>query len=177
MTVAIKELIFLGTGTSGCIPNIPCITSKRECKVCWSTLSPSGKKNRRRNTSLLVRYIDATGQLRNVVIDCGKTFYESAIDCFIKYDVQSIDAVILTHGHSDATLGLDDLRQWTMSLHTTIPVYLNSETYDCVSRAFPYLIDTSKATGGGAVPKLKFHKLIDHKRPINIHGLEFIPLK
>ena len=72
---------------------------------------------------------------------------ESAVECFVKYDVPTIDAVVLTHGHADANLGLDDLRQWTMSLGIQIPIYLNTETFRCVSGAFPYLIDTRKATG------------------------------
>ncbi|KAJ1916270.1 hypothetical protein H4219_003890 [Mycoemilia scoparia] len=177
VTPKVRDIIFLGTGTSGCIPNIPCITSRRDCKVCWSTLKPEGQKNRRRNTSLLVRFEDSSGRIRNVIIDCGKTFYESAVECFIKYDVPTIDAVLLTHGHADAILGLDDLRQWTMSLGIKIPIFLNSETYECVARAFPYLIDIKKATGGGEVPALSFHELKDPSVPINIHGLEFLPLK
>ena len=27
-------------------------------------------------------------------------------------DIDSVDAVILTHAHADACLGLDDLREW-----------------------------------------------------------------
>ncbi|KAJ2864444.1 hypothetical protein GGH94_002896 [Coemansia aciculifera] len=112
----VREVIFLGSGTSACIPVVPCITSNYEkCKACKISLTPEGSKNRRRNTSLLVRIDHADGRERNIVIDCGKTFLESATEVFVKHDVKSIDAVLLTHGHADAMFGLDDLRQWTSS--------------------------------------------------------------
>lgn len=52
------ELIFLGTGTSGSVPTLDCLTappSKQPCRTCLSTLTPEGKKNIRRNTSAVVR--------------------------------------------------------------------------------------------------------------------------
>ncbi|KAI8966901.1 hypothetical protein BDF20DRAFT_918110 [Mycotypha africana] len=53
----VEEIIFVGTGTSSSVPVISCLTSpKRDCKVCLSTLTPEGRKNIRKNTSLLVRF-------------------------------------------------------------------------------------------------------------------------
>jgi hypothetical protein len=54
---------------------------------------------------------------------------------------------------------MDDLRQWTLrgAVQDSIPIYLNSETMDVIERAFPYMVDQTKATGGGAVPSLEFH--------------------
>jgi len=53
------ELVFLGTGTSSSTPHIDCltadITSRPPCNACFSTLTPAGKKNIRRNTSAAVR--------------------------------------------------------------------------------------------------------------------------
>jgi phosphoribosyl 1,2-cyclic phosphodiesterase len=49
------ELVFLGTGTSGRVPDIACLTRKL-CKTCTFALTPEGRKNRRRNTSLLARW-------------------------------------------------------------------------------------------------------------------------
>ncbi|KAJ1957396.1 hypothetical protein EC988_000856 [Linderina pennispora] len=175
-TTRVREIIFLGTGTSGCIPNIPCITSDNpDCTVCKYSLTAQGAKNRRRNTSLLIRIDHADGRERNVVIDCGKTFFESAVEVFVKHNVKTIDAVLLTHGHADAILGLDDLRQWTLSLGASIPVFLSKETLETVGNAFPYLVDTSKATGGGEVPKLNF-QVIDPTVPLEVAGVEFQPL-
>ncbi|KAH6564327.1 hypothetical protein BASA62_007975 [Batrachochytrium salamandrivorans] len=156
----VREFIFLGTGTSGSVPNIHCLAKlpAPTCKVCISSIRfdappmqeplsaplmqlPHFSKNRRRNTSGMVRFMHSDGRMRNVVIDCGKTFYDSALSWFVEYRLRHIDAVILTHGHADAMMGLDDLRQWTIG---------NEEP-------FPYLVDKTKATGGGDVPTVQFH--------------------
>ena len=47
---------------------------------------------------------------RTILIDCGKTFREQAIEFFPKKGLRKIDALILTHHHADAIDGLDDLR-------------------------------------------------------------------
>ncbi|KAJ1551460.1 hypothetical protein HK096_010686 [Nowakowskiella sp. JEL0078] len=86
-----------------------------------------------------------------------------ALQWFTAYRIRTIDAVILTHGHADAMMGLDDLRQWTLGgpnvtkAQEFIPIYLDSSTMEVVQRVYPYAVDTAFATGGGAVPSLKFH--------------------
>ncbi|KAI8830705.1 beta-lactamase-like protein [Chytridium lagenaria] len=99
------------------------------CEVCLSAVGwhpspiqsndirdqiPRWNKNRRRNTSGILRYMHSDGRMRNILVDCGKTFMESALQWFVTYRLRNIDAVILTHGHADAMMGLDDLRQWTL---------------------------------------------------------------
>ena len=122
------DLIFLGTGTSGSVPNISCLTAPPEqepCRTCLSTLAPEGKKNIRRNTSAIVRVGGADGKkvyvtnfslriysirgliiahfycLRTILIDAGKNFQAAALEWFPKYGLRRIDAVLLTHGHAD----------------------------------------------------------------------------
>ena len=147
----------MGSGTSGCVPNISClIETPIQCTVCPSSLLPQSK-NFRRNTSAVITTEHKDGRRRNFVLDCGKTFYESALAQFVKHKLQLIDAVILTHGHADAILGLDDLRQWTLvgkrspALQNTVHIYLDVPTMEVVGRCFPYMVDTSKATGSGVV--------------------------
>jgi len=120
------DLIFLGTGTSGSVPNISCLTAPPEedpCRTCLSTLTPEGKKNIRRNTSAIVRVDGADGKkvyvanfgshrfrrgliivylhLRTILIDAGKNLQAAALEWFPKYGLRRIDAVLLTHGHAD----------------------------------------------------------------------------
>jgi hypothetical protein len=53
----VVDIVFLGTGTSSCIPTVNCLTNTdQECKVCPSSQTPEGIKNSRKNTSLVVRY-------------------------------------------------------------------------------------------------------------------------
>ncbi|KAJ2001813.1 hypothetical protein H4R26_003925 [Coemansia thaxteri] len=173
----VREIIFLGTGTAACIPIIPCVTSDNpQCKACKPALTVEGAKNRRLNTSLLVRIDHADGRERNIVIDCGKTFLESALNVFVKHNVKIIDAVLLTHGHADAMFGLDDLRQWSATLNTAIPIYCDKTTLGVVAQTFPYLVDTKCATGGGEVTSLKFHVIDDLTVPFVCEDIEFQPL-
>ena len=121
------DLIFLGTGTSGSVPNVSCLTAPLDvepCQTCLSTLSPEGKKNIRRNTSAIVRadgvggkkvYVAGFGSwiafiwrliicwphLRTILIDTGKNFQAAAVEWFPKYGLRHLDAVLLTHGHAD----------------------------------------------------------------------------
>ena len=53
----IVDVIFVGTGTSGAVPNVSCLTDpKQKCKVCTSAMTPAGQKNMKKNTSMIVRY-------------------------------------------------------------------------------------------------------------------------
>lgn len=168
-----SEIVFLGTGTSEGVPRVSCLTRvPRTCKVCPDALRP-GSHNRRRNTSLLIRYRSPDGSPKNVVIDVGKFFYQSAIEWFPELAVPSLDAVILTHQHADAVGGLDDLRDWTNNVQAAIPLYLRRSEMDHVAKAFYWLVDTSLASPGG-VSRLDFH-VID-ERPFEVFGLTVTPL-
>ncbi|KAL6043784.1 Metallo-hydrolase/oxidoreductase superfamily protein isoform 3 [Balamuthia mandrillaris] len=166
----------MGTGSSGMVPRPSCLlVEPRTCRVCDDAHENPDSKNRRLNTSLLFRFrsllpeaaeeeegggSDGTtakrGKVYNVLIDCGKSFREASLRWMIKYKVKSLDAVLLTHDHADATLGLDDLREWTR--HTSnLPIYLVERDLDALSRVFPYLVDSRKATGSGYVASLTFN--------------------
>lgn len=45
-----------------------------------------------------------------MLIDCGKTFREVILNLFPKHGLKEVGALLLTHGHADAILGMDDLR-------------------------------------------------------------------
>ena len=76
-----------------------------------------GSKNRRFCTSLVAIGSEPgrPDTSSTILIDCGKSFYESALRYFPSNGLSKIDAVLLTHPHADAVLGLDDLRSWTMN--------------------------------------------------------------
>ncbi|OAY67836.1 putative hydrolase [Ananas comosus] len=130
-----SEIIFLGTGTSEGIPRVSCLTNQsktcpilsngsyRPSQVC-SKATEAGNRNRRRNTSILLRYTSSAGRF-NILVDAGKFFYHSALQWFPTYGLRQIDAVLITHSHADAIGGLDDLRDWTNNVQPYIPIYVS----------------------------------------------------
>ncbi|PWN44742.1 hypothetical protein IE81DRAFT_286629, partial [Ceraceosorus guamensis] len=168
----IRKVVFLGTGTSGQIPAAPCVLPKaqgrKRCEACADAIRP-GSKNRRGCCSAMVIGAGLDGVEHVILIDCGPTFYESALNAFRQHKQRRITALLLTHAHADAMLGLDSLRAWTMrgAIQQQIDVYCTQEAFEGVQNTFPYLVDESKATGDGSVGALKFH-LIDPARPFEI---------
>lgn len=102
------EVVVLGCGPSSSVPSIRCLLTNPSCHVCHEAHANPQSRNRRLNPSVLVRNL-ATGE--NLLVDCGKTFRESALRVFPQIGITSVHGVLLTHGHADACLGLDDLRE------------------------------------------------------------------
>jgi phosphoribosyl 1,2-cyclic phosphodiesterase len=89
------------------------------------------------------------------------------IDVINVHKITSLDAVVITHGHSDAFLGLDDLREFTEK--DTVPVFIRKSDVPIISNCFPYLFDTRKATGSGYVSKINFVEF-DENEPFDVLG-------
>lgn len=154
-------------GPSSRMPLINC-----QCAVCLRAAA-TNDRNRRGNTALLVRADQADGTMRTILIDCGKSFYEQAHRWLAPRSIRHIDAVLLTHEHADAILGLDDLRD--MRAEGPIPIYVTPSAMPHVRNVFPYLVDPSKATGSGIVSNLEF-RVFDPAQCLRVHGIAFVPL-
>ncbi|KAJ4951309.1 hypothetical protein NE237_028141 [Protea cynaroides] len=168
-----SEIIFLGTGTSEGIPRVSCLTDPAEkCAVCFKA-TEFGNKNRRLNTSILIRYSTSSGR-RNILVDAGKFFYHSALRWFPTYGIRTIDAVIITHSHADAIGGLDDLRDWTNNVQPCIPIFVAERDFEVMKKTHYYLVDTSVIIPGAAVSELQFN--IIHEEPFLVNDLQVTPL-
>ncbi|KAL3671479.1 hypothetical protein V7S43_003401 [Phytophthora oleae] len=158
------EVVVLGCGPSSSVPSMRCVLSK-ECAVCHEAHANPDSKNRRLNPSLLVRNLKTD---KNVLIDCGKTFRESALRIFPKIGVSAVHSLVLTHDHADAILGMDDLREVQATVETVDPVtkelykippeamkvHCSEPTSHGVIAKFPYLIDNEPLPPAGeGVPK------------------------
>lgn len=141
--------------------NVPCAS----CRAAVDRSVPEGWKNRRGNPSLVL----SRGG-KNLLVDVGKTFREQSCRLFPQWGIKRIDAVILTHGHADAYNGLDDLREWCGRQGGSIPIYLSKTTFETVEQSFPYLVDKTKASGGGDLPSLKF-VIIEEECEFEVEGI------
>lgn len=141
--------------------------------VCAEAIADPASRNRRNNPSALLTFsAHPDGRPRNVLIDVGKTFRDAVQRCLPALGVARLDAVLLTHGHADAMMGLDDLRD--VAPGHTLPVYLSRGCFDVVARAFPYLV-TRPATKGLFVASLDF-RIIEPWVPFEVEGLVVVPV-
>lgn len=185
---------------------------KNRChtSILASRGDPRLNKNYRNNPSLLIShsnnddiYDSVDGKntshvdedIRNVIIDVGKTFRETALRWMPLHGIHSIDGVVITHEHADAMLGLDDLRgfQMTKQIATNygtvstaidpLQIYLSEKCFNRVKEQFGYLVPKDK----GDTDEDKNEKVIRHIaslqfntvfyfEPFVVAGLKMIPL-
>ena len=132
----------LGSGASSSTPWLQCLISGANCcAVCDDCRrNPSTSKNIRNNVSALLSVPSLTpgAEPLHVMLDAGKTMRQSVMKWFPAFGVQALAAVVLTHPHADAFLGLDDLRD--LSPRRVLPVYLSKRCFEVVKRVFSYLV-------------------------------------
>tara|TARA_B100000945_G_scaffold288061_1_gene260098 strand:+ start:389 stop:1252 length:864 start_codon:yes stop_codon:yes gene_type:complete len=167
------NLIFLGTGSSDGIPRVSCLTNtEKKCKVCESAVDPDSK-NRRRNTSIAIQ-TDENYNSKNIIIDAGKTFWDSAIKFFPKYNIRNIDEIIITHAHADAVGGFDYFRDWSNFVQETVSVNLRENDFEAIKNIYFYLFENGKVKTRGPIPKTTFN-IIDDK-PFKFDEFEITPI-
>ncbi len=131
------EIIFLGTGTSQGVPMIAC-----DCPVCTS---PDARNRRTRACIHVV--MDGL----HVQVDAAPEF---RLQC-LREDVRQLDFFILTHGHADHVVGMDDLRRFCDLIGgNALTVYATDEGMARVLAIFPYAIAERPLTRGYAAFKL-----------------------
>lgn len=138
--IEMAEFLFLGTGGSTGIPKIGC-----KCPVCKST-DPHNK--RLRPSGLL------TVKGKKLLIDAGPDFREQAL----KYEIDTLDALLLTHTHFDHVAGLDELRVYYLLTRKSLPVLVSEETKQNLQRRYDYLF-REKRWGVSLTAQFDFHVL------------------
>jgi phosphoribosyl 1,2-cyclic phosphate phosphodiesterase len=110
-------LTFLGTGTSQGVPVIGC-----DCPVCQS----KDPRDRRSRSSVYIQTPETA-----FVIDTGPDFRSQCL----RENVRKVDAVVLTHSHTDHMMGFDDLRPFCPNAKP-LPVYGSETTIHDLQRTF-----------------------------------------
>jgi phosphoribosyl 1,2-cyclic phosphate phosphodiesterase len=88
------KITFLGTGTS---QGVPMLLSKEEVNFS------KDKKDKRLRSSILLSWNKI-----NILVDCGPDFRYQ----MLRAEVQSLEAILFSHEHSDHIAGLDEIRPY-----------------------------------------------------------------
>jgi phosphoribosyl 1,2-cyclic phosphate phosphodiesterase len=135
------ELIFLGTGTS---QGVPMIAQRKDAPI-----DMKNPKNWRTRTSAHV-VMDGL----HIQIDAAQEF---RLQC-IREEIPAIDLFLLTHGHADHILGMDDLRRYCdLKGGTALPVYSTTEGLERIHSIFPYAANGKPASKG--YPAFDLHEM------------------
>jgi len=125
------EVIFLGTGTSQGVPMIA---------QPPGTLDFANPRNWRTRCSIHV----IMGGTR-IQVDAAQEF---RLQC-LREDLREIDTFILTHGHADHILGMDDLRRFCDQIPGhVLPVYSTSAGLERIRQVYPYAVGDQPASKG-----------------------------
>lgn len=131
------ELVILGSGTSTGVPMLGC-----RCPTCTS----DDARDARWRASALVRWPGAT-----LVIDTTPEFRLQ----MLRAQVDTIDAVLITHHHADHIHGFDDLRGFTLRNDRRIPVFTSPDTCAWLREHFRYIWVPTQL--GGGLPRVDLH--------------------
>ncbi len=149
------EVTFLGTGTSQGIPVIG-----NDHPVCLS----KNPKDKRLRVSVLVQWEEHT-----IVIDCGPDFRQQ----MLRANVESLDAVLLTHEHSDHVAGIDDIRPFCFK-QGDIPFYAHKRVFKALHKRFEYIFKLEgKYPGAPTIKELE----IDKDASFDLLGKTVIPIE
>jgi phosphoribosyl 1,2-cyclic phosphate phosphodiesterase len=148
------RVTFLGTGTSHGVPMIGC-----RCATCRS----ADPRDHRWRPSLHIEL--ATGT--SVLVDASPDLRAQVL----RFGVDRVDAILLTHAHADHVLGLDDVRRFNDLQGAAIPCYGNVWTVADVRRTFAYAFAPPQE--GGGVPRLALYCL---GGPFCLGGVEVVPV-
>ncbi|KEG14456.1 PhnP protein [Trypanosoma grayi] len=148
--------LIVGAGSSTSTPMLSCIATGSPCPTCAEALErPRSSRNHRLNPSFLLQMRHPTdGTVHNILIDCGKTFRESAIKVLSTVGVADLSALLLTHDHADAAFGIDDLRDYNRP-DTALEVFTDERTAVSMQRTYPYLFPKDGPAVVGAWRKNK----------------------
>jgi phosphoribosyl 1,2-cyclic phosphate phosphodiesterase len=145
-------LTFLGTGTSQGVPMIGC-----DCAVCSSS-DPRDKRTR------AAVYLEAPECA--FVVDTGPDFRQQAL----RERLRRVDAVVLTHPHTDHIMGFDDLRAFCHG-GRELPVYGSPATLAVLRRVFAFAFDGENRFPGYIHPVA--HEVTG---PLRLGKTELIPM-
>lgn len=141
MTIPLTITV-LGCGTSVGIPSLG--------RLGWGSCDPSEPRNRRQRCAILVQSDTTT-----ILVDAGPDIRNQ----LLPHALNKLDAVLITHTHSDHVAGLDDLRVFYWPDAVEVPIYGTERTGTALTERFPYMFTKDPESPSYFVPPLKFSEI------------------
>lgn len=145
----------LGTGTSTGVPVPGCA-----CAVCCSP----DPRDARARCAMLLQTPEAS-----ILVDCGPDFRRQAL----RFAIDRVDHLLVTHEHSDHIAGLDDLRTYNFRQKGAISMRAGERTLDAIRRNYAYCF--GPAQPGGGVPQFEL-AAVQPGEPFHLAGLRVEPI-
>jgi phosphoribosyl 1,2-cyclic phosphate phosphodiesterase len=146
------SFLFLGTSASAGIPMIGC-----KCEVCTSPLP----ENKRLRPAGLI----TIGQ-KQFLLDVGPDFHAAAL----KYQIDRLDGLLLTHTHYDHIAGIDELRIFYVNHQKAVPCLLSEESHEDLRKRYDYIFRTP-SNGSSLNAQLTFQILKDKSGTVEFEGV------
>ena len=118
------DITILGCGNSHGVPSINC-----DCFVCTS----QNIKNKRKRASVLIETKET-----KLLVDTSPDLRQQCLE----NNIQSLDAIILTHKHSDHVSGIDDVRR-LRNCSKPINIYIDDITFSDLYIRYKYIFSTT----------------------------------
>lgn len=116
------KIIILGCAGSNGVPEIGC-----SCRTCQSSLH----FNKRLRSSIFIK----DEKLGKVLVDPGPDFRQQAL----RYGIENIDTMFITHDHYDHVGGIGDLKQIFNNTRQIIPSFMLKETANSLTKTYEYI--------------------------------------
>ena len=117
------EITILGCGSSS---GVPAIGNK------WGKCNPNNPKNRRLRSSILIKYDD-----KSILVDATPDLRQQLLNA----NVKNLDAVFITHTHSDHIHGIDDFRFLNLIMNKDLNLYATVDVLKIIRERFGYVFE------------------------------------
>ena len=152
------QLHLVGTGISQGIPVIGC-----QCAACTS----QDIRDKRLRTAAVLE-----SSRTRIAFDIGPDFRQQ----MLRGGFSHLDAIVVTHEHSDHVAGLDDIRPYNLHTRGAIHLYAEDRVVDALQERFPYAFMPPERRYPGA-PELIVHSLQEPFSDLQVGDITLRPFR